>query len=213
MAKRTNHRPAKADKAFIEARDALIREQTLELFAALKELTPPPGHAWELSRSWDSWFGGSLEASCRSGISIMLRSEADFREPDQLHGEIRLHRGALQDFRYRPEGAIVWFERGSRLAGSPRIDHVVAESSYVECDGPDTTSIVRDSEESPLRLEKGTRVVGPAPMTGRHVHAGSWDAMTRHILASVRIMLARDAACVANGDAVPAGHDHERLAA
>lgn len=213
MAKRTNKRPTEAEKAMIDARDARIREETLALFAALKELTPPPGHAWELSRSWDSWFGGSLEASCRSGISIMLRSQADFREPDQLHGEIRLHRGALQDFRYRPEGAIVWFERGSRLAGSPRIDHVVAESSYVECDGPETTSVVRDSDDAPLRLTKGTRVVGPAPMTGRHVHAGSWDAMTRHILASVRHMLDRDRACVSNGCAVPTGHDHERLAA
>lgn len=213
MAKRTNKRPSKAEKAVIDARDALIREETLALFAALKELTPPPGHAWELSRSWDSWFGGSLEASCRSGISIMLRSKADFREPDQLHGEIRLHRGTLQDFSYRPEGAIVWFERGSRLAGSTRIDHVVAESSYVECDGPETTAIVRDSDDSPLRLEKGTRIVGPAPMTGRHVYAGSWDAMARHILASVRIMLARDAACVSSGCAVPTGHDHERLAA
>lgn len=213
MAKRTNKRPTEAEKAMIDARDARIREETLALFAALKELTPPPGHAWELGRSWDSWFGGSLEASCRSGISIMLRSQADFREPDQLHGEIRLHRGALQDFRYRPEGAIVWFERGSRLAGSPRIDHVVAESSYVECDGPETTSVVRDSDDAPLRLTKGTRVVGPAPMTGRHVHAGSWDAMTRHILASVRHMLDRDRACVSNGCAVPTGHDHERLAA
>jgi len=213
MAKSTR-KPTKAEKAEIEARDASIREETLAFFASLRELTPPEGHEWQLSRGWDSWFCNDLKASCKSGISFMLRATvAEWNDPDQLHGEIRVHRGVLQDSNYRPEGAIVWFERGSRLAGSPRIDHVVEGSSYVECDGPVETSLVKDETTGLLRVVSETLPTEPVPMTGRHVHAGSWDAMTRHLLASVRHMLEKDASCVEAGRRVPEGHDYERLVA
>jgi hypothetical protein len=192
MAKSTR-KPTEAQKAAIDARDASIREETLELFAALKELTPPAGHEWQLRRGWDSWFCNDLKASCQSGISFMLRAtETEWNDPDQLHGEIRVHRGVLQDSNFRPEGAITWFERGSRLAGSPRIDHVVDGSIYVGCDRPS---------------------YGLGPVGNRHTYACDWPTMRATLLESVARMLAADAACVEAGRRIPEGHDRERLVA
>jgi hypothetical protein len=214
MAKRKK-KQTEAEKAVIEARDARIREETLAFFDRLKAIAPPQGHRWDLSRCWDTWFCGDLDASCRSGISFMLRSTvAEWNDPDQLHGEIRVFRGELRDSVIAPESAIVWFERGSRLAGSPRTDHVHAESSYVECEPPMTSRLVKDPADGLMSVVmEPIAAPDPAPLTGRHVYAGSWDAMTRHLLASVEAMLASDAACVAGGGSVPEGHDHDRIAA
>lgn len=214
MAKRKT-KPTEAEKAVMEARDARIREETLAFFASLRKLAPPPGHEWQLDRGWDTWFSGDLQASCSSGISFMLRATvAEWNDPDQLHGEIRVLRGELKDHAFRPESAIVWFERGSRMAGSPRIDHVHSESSYVDCEVPTTAVLVKDEVGGRLSIvQEPIRVTVPTPMTGRHVHSGSWEAITSHLLASVEAMLAKDAECVASGRSVPEPHSYERLAA
>lgn len=213
MAKRTP-KPNDAEIAAMEARDASIREETLALFAAIKELSPPTGHEWRLDKSWDSWFSGSLIHSCRSGISIMLRSTtAESDDPDQLHGEIRLHRGVLRDFAYRPESAIVWFERGSRISGSPRIDHVLEGSRHVDCDGPIVYDLIKDESTGRMRSVATVQKVDSVPMTARHVHAGSWAAMTKHLLASIELMLEKDAAIVEGGRGASKNDDQQRLVA
>lgn len=192
MAKRTGRQPTEAEKAATEMRDAAIREETLAFFEELRQIEPPAGHAWELSRNWDSWFSGDLKASCEEGISFMLRSQASCRDPQQLHAEIRVHRGALRDWSFRPEGAIVWCERGARIAGSPRIDHVRDGSLYVGCDAP-------------------THALGPAGH--RHVYASDWATMSETLLGIVSSMLAADAALVVSGTALPQACGRLSLAA
>ncbi len=189
----TSKQAADRKQALME-RDQLIRDQIHSLRDRLFAIEPPEDHRWELRRGWDTWFAGDLEASARNGVSFMLRSSKDTGDPDQLHAEIRIFRGVLQDFAYRPESAIVWFERGGRFWGNPRLDHVAPGSTYHDCE-PVATSIGRALDQSDMQ-------------GGRHLYAGTWESMCDLILRDVNRMMAADLAHVA-GNAVAAERDSE----
>jgi hypothetical protein len=112
-----------------------VREEFADFSSAVMAVVPTEGHEWSIDRNWDSWFSGDLVASIKgTGTSVTLRkTDAEANDPDQLHVEVRLFRGEVQEFAYRPISAIVWAERGARIWMSPRIDHIDSGSTYRNC--------------------------------------------------------------------------------
>jgi hypothetical protein len=149
-----------------------ILAEHARIHAALSALPLPPGHQWIASDGSFTWFGRDFVLSASHGVSITLRKDdAPHEDPDQLSGEVRLFWSELQTFAYRPMGAIVWLQRGSRMHGSDRVDHVTEGSAYEGCEQPS----------------------GPTPKGNRHLYARDAASMIDLLVREVGAILAADA--------------------
>ena len=112
------------DRAAARARlaDAIAADYTTLARELILACPAPAGHRWDVPQRQElRWWCGDVVESTRYGASTFIRrSDADDRDPDQIHVEVRwFRRHGERDpaDRVRHE-AILWCERGPRIGGS-----------------------------------------------------------------------------------------------